>query len=90
MPFTQIRIALATLLLMAVLAGTAYGAMDQAQPTPSNLGTFGSTTPATVISHKIKPLYRERTVRSHYKLHRVACAVSPGQASTTTCFAAGN
>jgi hypothetical protein len=88
MPFTQIRVALATLLLMAILAGTAYGAMDQTQPTPSNLGTFGSTTTATVISHKIKPLYRERTVQSHYKLHRIACAVSSGEASTTTCFAA--
>jgi hypothetical protein len=88
MPFTQIRIALATLLLMATLAGTAYGAMDQTQPTPSNLGTFGSTTPASVISHKIRPLYRERTVRSHYQLHRVACAVSAGQAGTTVCYAA--
>lgn len=85
MPSPRILIVLVTLVVMASLAGAAFGAMNEVHPTPSTLGTFGSTTASTVISHRIKPLYVERTTRTSYKLHRVACPLD----AASVCYAAG-
>jgi hypothetical protein len=85
MPSPRILIALATLLVMASLAGAAFGAVQDVQPTPKMLSTFGSTTAPAMISQRIKPLYVERTIRTSHKLHRVPCPLDP----ESVCYAAG-
>lgn len=85
MPSPRILIALATFLVMASLAGAAFGAVNDVQPTPNMLSTFGSTTAPAVSSHRIKPLYVERVTRTSHKLHRVACPLDPA----SVCWAAG-
>ena len=81
----RIRIAVLTIAVMATLVGAAFGAMQRVEPSPAVLGSFGSTTSAAVIVHRVQPLYVERTARTSYKLHRVACAHSDG---TSVCYAA--
>jgi hypothetical protein len=81
----RIRIAVLTTVLMATLVGAAFGAMQKVEPSPAVLGSFGSTTSSGVLVHRVRPLYVERTVRTSYKLHRVACARGDG---TSVCYAA--
>ena len=87
MQVTRSRIGAATLIVMAALAGSAFGASTHAQPPPASaLDSFGGTTMALVIPLDVKPLYHERTVKTRYRLHRVPCAGLV--ASTDSCYAA--
>ena len=81
----RIGIAILAIVLTATLVGAAFGAMQKVEPSPAVLGSFGSTTSTGVIVHRVQPLYVERTVRTRYRLHRVACARSD---ATSVCYAA--
>jgi hypothetical protein len=80
---TSIRAAAAVLVLAAALAGAAFGSSSAlrpaARPDADGFGSFGA--PSAV--HPAAPLYRERTVRTSYRVLRVPCAEDNGAA----CFA---
>jgi hypothetical protein len=85
-----IRIAATTFVLAAALSGVAFGAPGRPSTTQAaTLGTFGSTAPiASHVVYVAPPLYRERTVRTSYRLHRVTCA-SAAMGSSALCYVAG-
>jgi hypothetical protein len=85
-----IRISATALVVVAALSGVAFGAPGRASlARASTLDSFGGTTPvAAHVLYTAPPLYRERTTRTSYRLHRVTCA-SAAMGSSAACYVAG-
>lgn len=79
----SIRAAAAALVLAAALAGAAFGSSSGLPPAASStadgFGSFGA--PSHVRPGA--PLYRERTVRTSYRVLRIPCA----DGSHAVCYA---
>ncbi|HUZ81894.1 MAG TPA: hypothetical protein VMU73_06575 [Gaiellaceae bacterium] len=86
---SPIRIAATVLVVVAALSGVAFGAPGRgSSPAASALDSFGGTTPvAANVVYTAPPLYREPTVRTSFKLHRVTCATA-AQGDPSACYAA--
>jgi hypothetical protein len=84
-----LRISAATFVIASALSGVAFGASGRGSaPTAGELDSFGTTAPvASHVVYVAPPLYRERTVRTSYRLHRVTCA-SAAMGSSALCYAA--
>jgi hypothetical protein len=85
-----IRNAATTFVIAAALSGVAFGAPDRTSAAQAGtLDTFGSAAPvASHVVYVAPPLYRERTVRTSFRLHRVTCA-SAALGSSALCYVAG-
>ena len=88
----SIRTAATLLAVAAGLSGAALGVSGRASASQATTGptldSFGGTTAvATDVAHRIVPLYRERSVPTHFKLQRVPCA-SAALGDSSACFAA--
>ncbi|HVC86198.1 MAG TPA: hypothetical protein VNC40_02090 [Gaiellaceae bacterium] len=86
----SLRAALGTLVVAAFVSGGALASSNHVSaPHFGGADGFGSTVPSSAFAGYVaKPLYRERTVATRFRLKRVPCA-SAAEGDTSLCFAAG-